>query len=70
MPENRDPIPLMMLPGNIQVMLKNRIAVQGVSFMHSEEVPDGVVLMFHFGEGQGEEAEKLGMKFGKSRSGR
>jgi hypothetical protein len=67
-------VPLVMLPGNMEVLLEQPILVSKVSLHRYEaggELPIGlapdeeaVVLMFHFGAGERELALQAGMKFG------
>jgi len=65
---DRVAVPLVMLPGNMEVLLNNRIDVSGVSLVpHDGTVVSGeaVVLMFHFRDEERELAIQAGMKFGK-----
>lgn len=75
--EDRIAIPLVMLPGNMEILMERSIEVKSVSFMPyvapldaEDELPDGldpsqdaVVMMFHFGPGQRDLAFEAGMKF-------
>ena len=64
MPVEPDPerieIPLVMLPGNMQVLLNNQLSVQAISLKWSEEYPNAVVLLVH-GVDQ-EQAAELGFQ--------
>jgi len=60
-PSERVSIPLGMIKGNMEILLNNRISVNQISLQWSG--PEGVILVFHFGPGQKEEAIELGMRF-------
>jgi len=40
-------VPLVMLPGNMQVLLNNQLHVAAISLKWSEEFPNAVVLLVH-----------------------
>lgn len=54
-------VPLVMLPGNMGILLENRLTVQGISLKWSEEYPNAVVIVLH-GADQ-EQAKELGFQF-------
>lgn len=58
--DGRVSVPLMMIGGNLGVLLENTIAVDGVSLKRYGNA--GVILVFHFGPGQKEEAFALGFE--------
>jgi hypothetical protein len=72
--DERVAVPLVMLPGNMEVLLEQPILVSKISlsrFQAGGELPEGlapdeeaVVLMLHFGAGERELAIEAGMKLG------
>jgi hypothetical protein len=45
--DDRAIVPLVMLPGNMEILLENRIAVQGISLKWSDDYPNAVILVIH-----------------------
>jgi hypothetical protein len=58
----RTHVPLRMRPENVQALLDNIIPCLGVSFKRDSNTDNGVILMFHWVEGQREKAIELGFR--------
>lgn len=59
--DGRISIPLMMISGNMDILLDNKVECEAVSLTRYGQ--GGVVLQFHFGPGQRQVAIEKGMKF-------